>query len=491
MRSLIILPFASAWFGFAVGFLSPQDLAAQPISLHPSNPRYFLFRGQPTVLVTSGEHYGAVINLAFDYKRYLRTLAADRLNLTRVFSGAYREGPKAFGITGNTLAPAHDRFIAPWPRTDVPGAVDGLGKFDLERWNEAYFDRLKDFLREAGRLGIVVEFTLFCPYYRDEMWELSPLNARNNINKIGNYGRTEVFQGKDPDMQRVMDALVRKIVAELREFDNVMFEICNEPYVYNLVPPAWERHIASVIAEAEADLPPHQRHLITQNIANGAKKVVDPDPRVSVFNFHYARLTEPVALNWDLNRPIGCNETGFDGQADSTYRVQGWDFILAGGALYNNLDYSFTVGHEDGSFVNPPTQPGGGSAQLRYQLRILRDFMDSLDFVRMRPAPELLRRKSRAAGTVRILAEPGRQYAIYVHQAKMRKHQRGRRYQLDPGPRKATLELDLPPGEFRLEWWDTKTGRLLAQESFRHKGGPRAISSPRYAEDIAAKIWVP
>lgn len=491
MRLAVVPHLSGPWFGLALGVLLPQGLAAQPIGLHPSNPHYFLFRGQPTVLITSAEHYGAVINLDFDYKRYLRTLAADRLNLTRVFSGTYREGPTAFGITGNTLAPAHHRYIAPWPRTRVPGAVDGLGKFDLDQWNDDYFARLKDFLREADRWGVVVEFTLFCPYYRDEMWELSPLNAKNNVNGIGNYGRTEVFLGKDPDMQRVMDSLVRKIVAELRAFDNVMFEICNEPYSYKLVPDAWERHIAGVIAEAEADLPPHRRHLITQNIANGAKKIEAPDPRVSVFNFHYVRLTEAVALNWDLNRPIGCNETGFDGQADSTYRVQGWDLILAGGALYNNLDYSFTVGHEDGSFANPPDQPGGGSATLRRQLRILRDFMDSLDFVRMQPAPELLRGKSPADTRVRILAEPGKQYAMYVNHAQMRKQGRGSRYYVVPSPRGVRLEIDLPAGDYLLQWWDTKTGQSSAPEPFQHKGGPRAFSSPRYSEDIAAKIWVP
>ena len=61
--------------------------AAEPIRLHPGNPHYFLFRGKPTVLITSGEHYGAVLNLDFDYKRYLKTLAADRLNLAMVFTG--------------------------------------------------------------------------------------------------------------------------------------------------------------------------------------------------------------------------------------------------------------------------------------------------------------------------------------------------------------------------------------------------------------------
>ena len=51
----------------------------QPISLHPDNPHYFLFRGKPTVLVGSTEHYGAVLNQDFDYIPYLNELAANKL----------------------------------------------------------------------------------------------------------------------------------------------------------------------------------------------------------------------------------------------------------------------------------------------------------------------------------------------------------------------------------------------------------------------------
>jgi len=39
------------------------------------------------VLITAGEHYGAVMNLDFDYKRYLDELKANRFNLTRVGGG--------------------------------------------------------------------------------------------------------------------------------------------------------------------------------------------------------------------------------------------------------------------------------------------------------------------------------------------------------------------------------------------------------------------
>ena len=61
--------------------------AAEPLALHPDNPHYFLWRGKPTMVVTSGEHYGAVLNQDFDYRKYLDTLARDGMNGTRVFVG--------------------------------------------------------------------------------------------------------------------------------------------------------------------------------------------------------------------------------------------------------------------------------------------------------------------------------------------------------------------------------------------------------------------
>ncbi|HWQ56724.1 MAG TPA: cellulase family glycosylhydrolase, partial [Bryobacteraceae bacterium] len=333
--------------------LAAATAAAQPVGLYPANPHYFRVAGKPAVLVTSGEHYGAVLNREFDYVRYLDTLRADRMNLTRTFSGSYREEPGDFKIASNTLAPAPGKFIAPWAQRD--------GKFDLTKWDAAYFARLKDFVAQAGRRGVVVELVLFCPFYRDSMWKASPMNTLNNINGIGNVARSDVLALKDPRLTEVQDAMVRKIVGELRDFDNLYYEICNEPY-FGGVTAEWQEHIAQVIVQTEAAFP--KKHLIAQNWANGSKVITKPNPLVSLFNFHYSRPPSSVAMNWGLDRAIGNNETGFDGAADATYRIQGWDFLMAGGALYNNLDYSFTVGHEDGTFAPPPDTPGGGSAAL-------------------------------------------------------------------------------------------------------------------------------
>src|SRR3954451_7702269 len=86
----------------------------RPLALHPDNPHYFLFRGRQTVLVTSGEHYGAVLNLDFDFLPYLDELRFRGFNLTRVFSGTYREIPGSFKIESNTLAPKPGRFVGPY-----------------------------------------------------------------------------------------------------------------------------------------------------------------------------------------------------------------------------------------------------------------------------------------------------------------------------------------------------------------------------------------
>lgn len=257
---------------------------SDPIRLHPENPHYFLWRGKPTILITSTEHYGAVLNRTFDDKQYLATLQADGMNLTRTFSGAYCEPVGAFKIRGNTLAPAQGDLLCPWARSDTPGYPNGGNKFDLTRWDPQYFQRLTDFVTEAGKCGIIVEMVLFCPFYEDSMWQLSPMNAANNVNGIGRLARTDVYAMKDKDLLAVQNAMVQKIVGALKDFDNVYYEICNEPY-FGGVTLEWQAHIAETIVKAESGFP--NKHLIAQNIANGSQKIENPDSRVSIFNFHY------------------------------------------------------------------------------------------------------------------------------------------------------------------------------------------------------------
>lgn len=381
-----------------------------PLALHPDNPHYFVYRGKPILLIGSGEHYGAVLNLDFNYVKYLDALQATKLNLTRTFTGAYLEPAGAFNITSNTLAPAPGRFICPWPRSTTPGGPLQGNKFDLSQWDPAYFKRLKDFVRQAEKRQIIVEMNLFCPFYEDNQWELSPQNAANNINNVGNVPRTNVYTlDKHGGLLPIHEAMVRKIVAELAEFDNVYYEICNEPY-FGGVTLEWQHRIADVIVQSDNK----RKHLISQNIANGSSKIVNPHPAISIFNYHYAVPPTAVGLNYALNKVIGDNETGFRGTNDFPYRTEAWNFIIAGGGLFNHLDYSFAAGFEDGTFIYPASQPGGGNPAFRKQMMALRQFVEGFNFVKMKPDSLVIKRGVPVGMEARALVEPGVACAIYL-----------------------------------------------------------------------------
>lgn len=452
---------------FASLFSCDNRPKVTPISLHPENPHYFLYKDKPVVLITSAEHYGAVINLDFDYVTYLQTLAADGLNMTRVFTGAYVEPVGAFKIESNTLAPAAEGFICPWARSDTPGYANGGNKFDLTRWDPEYFKRLRDFISKAEEKDIIVELTLFCPFYGDAQWELSPMNAVNNINGGGPEDRTKVYTlDESGELLAVQENLVRKIVRELQGYNNVIYEICNEPY-FGGVTLAWQHHIAGLITDEEKSFP--QKHLISQNIANGSEIIKDPHPSISVFNFHYAYPPLAVAQNYHLNKVVGDNETGFKGNADSTYRREGWAFILAGGALYNNLDYSFTADFEDGSFQYPSTQPGGGSDSLRTQLSYLRKFISSFDYVKMKPDTSLIENNG-VNKHIYVLSESGKQYALYIWGS---------------GP--MDLQLSIPEGTYEVQFMNPLSGKFEDARTISADGSMR-LTTPAYREDVGIKI---
>jgi hypothetical protein len=467
-------------------------LGAPPLRLHPKNPRYLEWRGRPVVIVSAGEHYGAVLNADFDWRRYLATLEADGMNYTRLFTGSYREKPGAFGIQRNTLAPEPGRFRAPWARSGQPGAGDGGNRFDLGRWDDAYWARLRDFVGEAGRRGIVVEVTLFSSIYGEEQWSVNPLNPTNNTAGLPPVDFHQVHTPDNAGRLPHQEALVRKGVRELNRYDNVVFEIQNEPWAdqhtmgdfinpyltkehrwpnaVEVVTPAslaWQAQVAGWIASEETTLP--QRHLIAQNVANFrlALRGADFAPEVSILNFHYA-YPEAVTWNPGLGRVLGYDETGFLGGDDRSYRRQAWNFLLAGGGLFNHLDYSFTVGREDGTDT-APNGPGGGSPALRRQLRILRDFLETFDLARLAPDARVVRK---APGVVtQVLSVPGREYALYLE---------GR----DP----VTLELDLPTGRWQADWISVVTGAVLRQQNLRAAGSTVLLESPPFDGEVALRV---
>lgn len=461
----------------------------QPLQLLPQNPHYFQYRGKPLVIVGSGEHYGAVMNLDFDYNTYLETLEQDGLNTTRLFTGAYYEKPGAFGIEHNTLAPADDRLMLPWVKKD--------GKYDLTAWDTGYFSRLHDFMQKAEKHGIIVEITLFSAYY-GAGWAYHPLNGANNINSTpADLPPTKANTLDNGSILQFQEAYTRKLVTELNRYDHFYFEIQNEPWaegkdtvlVWNDYLVAddlkqswlqwkntleiasagsrdWHKTVSGWIADTEKPL--KKKHLISHNIANFKLPVFVSDPRISIYTFHYAS-PESVAMNYGLDKVIGFNETGFAGKSDETYRRQAWRFMMAGGGLFGHLDYSFTVGFENGTNLKN-NAPGGGSPALRKYFRVLKNYLEGMQLATLRPDDAFLKHTE---GAFAYAMRDATQRIVYLEPL------------LSAA---ATLHLKLPQGNYNAVWTDVQTGSVLKTERFTATGKVYPLKSPAGATDKVVKI---
>jgi hypothetical protein len=380
--------------------------------------------------------------------------------------------------------------VAPWARSSEPGYAGGGNKFDLEKWNPEYFSRLHDFLGEASRRGIIVEITLFSSQYGDMQWNVSPFKRENNVNSTGEIDWKKLNTLDNGNILAQQERYARKLVREANAYPNVIFEIANEPWsdrpvLADVVNPylftgrdqypnsvdlpdeatmAWQARVAEWITSEEAALA--NKHLISQDCCNFRHAVKDVLPGVSVVNFHYA-YPEAATLNYGLGKALSYDETGFLGRDDDAYARQAWNFMLSGGGVFDHLDYSFSVGHEDGTDLEK-NGPGGGSPDLRKRLRILSEFLRGLPLVEMSPDFSLVKH---AAGVVtHTLSSARGEYATYVD---------------GKGP--AEIALSLPAGTYDASWVDVATGQPLGSSTVQG-GGDRVVKSPAFRNGIALRV---
>ena len=319
----------------------------------------------------------------------------------------------------------------------------------------------------------------FSANYGDWHWSASPLQADNNVNGVGRVAANETYRlDGDPGLLAAQERLVEKIVHELSSFDNVYYEPLNEPYHAACLhgvdscaaPEQWEERIIGIVDRTERSL--GRRHLIARGVGNVGFAIQNLHPAVSILNFNYAR-PQAVRANYKLGRAIADDETGFQGSSDHPYRIEAWEFMLAGGAVFSNLDWTFTADREDGTHALPEDfRFGGGGVVLRNQLAFMKRFLETFDLLRLRPARTMIRSGIPAGATGHALGRSGREYAIYV----------------SGGHGVARLSLRLPAGRYRLTWHDPKTGRMTKRAKLAHRGGEARVVSPRYSNDLALAI---
>ncbi|MBX9622350.1 MAG: hypothetical protein K2X82_00895 [Gemmataceae bacterium] len=464
---------------------------AQPVRVHPDNPHYFEFRGKPALLITSAEHYGAVVNGEFDYKPYLDTLQKYGLNYTRIYPGFLIEPIDKF-IKGNTLGPKPDRLVLPWARSDKPGYPRGGNLFDLDRWDDRFFDRLKDFVAQADRRGIVVEVCFFNAQY-DDTWPLSPLFHTNNVQGEGKGDFKDAQTLKDPALVRRLDAYVRKVTEAVNGFDNVILEVCDEPTMTGTPldqAGPWLRHYVTIVKETEAKLP--KRHLLGQQVqgpvGGPCDLSADPDVGVVVTQYTWEGAAQQMGgmrgldMKYGLKKPIELNETNYypvwyDAEGVAASRVEAWEFMVGGGAGFNHLNGRFTAADPRGDTPD--------NAEVLRGLKNLKEFLEGFEFVKMHRDAKLVAGGVPKGAFCRAIGEPGRQYAVYLHHSTGEK---GPVYQVTPGKYRETLTLALPAGRYQADWVEPATGAVLAAETWDHAGGDRAVTTPEHRVDIALRV---
>jgi len=458
------------------------------IGVCEKNPHYFQYKGKEILLITSAEHYGAVISKHFNYIAYFDMLAEYGLNYTRIYPGAVVECEGKW-LPEDNMAPGAD-LIVPWARSDTPGYHGGGNKFDLEKWDPEYFARLDDFIVQAEKRGIIVEICFFnCEY--DDFWEYSPLHKHANIQQVGDCGPIDFQTLDNAPLVREQLKYIEKIIVETNKHDNIIYEFVDEPTLFLTPSQKAYQWISALIDKAVAteDALP-KKHMLAQQLELGVDFC--DDDRIALIVTQYilmgARQVGGVlALDncYCYGKPIELNETFYmaSWKKDNLVpisRLEAWEFMIGGGAGFNQLNGYFVTSNPSGEDETNRQVLGG--------LRNLRSFLEGFDYVKMTRDNETIRDVSIGA-RANMISEKGKQYAAYMHHSfPCFGNSRGSYYEPNYGEYEPKLTLRLKKGEYTVTFIEPATLKALGERKLTCEGGEEEIVCPRYDLDIAIKI---
>jgi len=482
---------------------------SRPISIHPDNPKVFLFRGKPRMLLTATEHYGAVMNRPFDFARYVAQAAEEGMTLTRLFT-LFRELQSAHNPY-STCKPESTDYIAPFERTGPGNALDGLPRYDLDRPNPEFFDRLERFVSLASDAGIVVEVVLLSNTYGPEVWALNPLHHLNNVNDLEEIRWPESMCRRHARLLKRQATHVRSIVEATKRFDNVIYEVCNEPgggfpgegHPGPSEVNEWLEELAAVARKADSR--PPGNHLIAGQEAFDYEPFTQLSDKafdamsMDVVTIHPLPSTVYDGNAYDMGafmskqlclralrdyclathherKPLNMDEDNVasrfrDPDGWTIHRKRAWTTLMCG-CHYDYIDFSVWPHLETGTTES--------RRHVRAWFGHLSRFAHSIDLASACPVPGAV--THRPPHTLEsVLAVPGEDYRVYLADER----------ELDvPGagePMHGELGLSLPAGEYRAALFSPETG-LFSPEVTVSGGSETRLKLAGFRHDIAARL---
>ena len=200
-------------------------------------------------------------------------------------------------------------------------------------------------------------------------------------------------------------------------------------------------------------------------------------------------MEQTLDSNYNDNKPIIDVESAlypswYDGHPVEETRVEGWYGLVGGLAGQTHLNIEFSAD-------NPSAKGTSTEKVILPQKRVLMNFMQSLDFVRMTKFTGFQMTDSTAL--VRGIAEPGKQYALYMFHGTRKwddwpQGANSSRFNVDLNWFADTLSLYVPPGTYEIKWINPATGELIDSGSRECAGDELTLRTPRYYTDIALKM---
>jgi hypothetical protein len=448
-----------------VSGITGDALAHGPLRLHPGNSRYFtdgttLPDGSLKAVYLTGSHtWPNLIDRGpsdppplFDFEGYLDFLQRDDHNFIRLWSrhvtwyDGYGEGE----LRASPLA---------WERTGPGNALDGKPGFDLTKFHQPYFDRLRARVSTARDRGIYVGVMLFGGNYEcTGGWRGNPFHARNNVN---GFDGDPAAQGQGlkthtlevPAINRLQEAYVRKVIDTLNDLDNVLYEISNEGHGSSA---EWQKHWIRFIKEYQSDKP--SQHPVGMT----ALYLDRPEDNDALLRASDADWISPLTDAAGVR-----NIAAADGSKVSILDSDHW-FVKE---LYDDPAFgrewvwkAFCRGHNPIlmehlpplSFVDPdyPLSIGDpGYTASRRAMGQTRRLAERLNLARMLPRNDL-------SSTGFCLANPGNEYVVYQP------------------VRGAAFSVEITKGTYQFEWFDPDKGAAAGNGQIEAQGGAQEFKSP-------------
>lgn len=232
-----------------------------PLKALSTNPNYFT-DGSGKAIYLTGSHtwntfqdWGTNDSIQpLDFNAFVKMLAAHRHNFTLLWT---TELPTFHGLPSTATAPP-DFCVTPfpWQRTGPGNASDGKLKFDLTKFNQPFFDRLRERVQQLNAAGIYAgvypftgEFLLRFRFSGDGY----PFTGSNNINGIDDGGGTKSVTMTEPNaFTAIQDVYVRKMIDTLNDLPNVLWIVSEEAPSKSVW---WNNHLIALIRDYEAGKP--------------------------------------------------------------------------------------------------------------------------------------------------------------------------------------------------------------------------------------------